>query len=1471
MSKRWLGCIVLVIVGWSSTALANLTSGTVDVGDVVVDATTPTKDGTATSDGSDLLDHFTLTGAGCPRFSITATLPQLITVATPMNFTVHFAPLARGTLTCTVSFRDAANANIGTDFTIQGKGVAQQISAPASVAFGSVRVANAAVLTASQVITIGNNGDAGHDLSITNLAISGSSDFTITAQPSLPATVAATGSITVTVQFNPSAAGLENASLDITSDDPITPNKSVPLSGTGTNAVIAVSDVAFGVVNLTATKILTTAVTNAAASNPGTLKIASATINDPSGVFTFDTDGFSCLGLQACTFGAAPGITAPQNIGIRCTPTATSTGVLTATVSFTSDSDSGGDNVASLSCTAGRADISVDQPTLAYGNVDVGATVVKTITVTNTDAAPNIDLVFTASKIGARAGEYTFGGCFSSCAVPAGTSKQFTVSFTPTARSATAGSANITINLASNDPDDANLPIPVTATSIAPVITAPASVAYGNVEVVTTSTKTLTITNSGDDDLVITSANFTLNDGSYAITSGVTGAQTVTAGNTAAWDITCTPATAAAHNGTFTIASNALGAASKAVPLTCTGTEGILVVIPTSINFGGVAQHTVSTINYKLHNSGNLVVNNITATLGGTGTAYTFATPPTSLQPGAANDVTLSVTFSPLTGADGGPATLTFAGTWGATNKPLRVPPVLAIDGDGLTTGFDVAPNTVDFGDLRFDTTVSKTFCIQNTSQAPVTIQSPLAITPGAGTSSGEFTANATVKRQATCGVGGVNQTLPQTLAATEVLEVTVVADPANRIGAMNATLTVTSNLAAPDTTRTVTLVGNSTTAALTLAPGSTVDFGAQDIQAGPVTQNITITNTGGAPLDLKSFARSDAGNLNPHFTFLLPPNTTLAPGMPLTIPVTYAPTVVSMPAESITLSNTIAGVLGGPANQMIVITGRGIDREIQLAAPPVFPDTFRNPGDAAPVGVVTVMNKGEAILHITTTMLTTADPTVWTLLDGGSVDIPGLGSRDFHVRFAPNTIGTAPPATLELTNDDSNEMMASEMLTGNGIGRNVAFGSRELDLGFTGIGVPVTLDDALVVTSMDPTNGFTITDIALDGDAVFAIEGSTQNITLPAAGTHSFAVTFTPEMEGEFHATAHLFLDTDLTSTADIPIRGNAVFVDAHGGGGCSTGGDASGGAIVLIAFAIIALRRRGASVLVLALAAIPAARADNNVVLSVFDPTPATTGTGFQLQSPEVGHNGDWVLSATGSYATKPLIESAFQNGKFLNDDRVVDRSTLLERRRRVRVPRSLRGRRANADLHAGWPARHRPDDDVHDEAGDRHRDRRPRAAREGAAPARRRLRDGRRAPADVADRNRWRVHRARQAVGAAAAARPAHTRYAVAADHVVGERRWRAALEGGVREPRARQRRGVGARAVGAGARSAVARRRGVRRASCRRARRPRWATRRRCRRSSGSPGVRYYARSSVHARARGRARLDERRSARRRCAA
>ena len=133
---------------------------------------------------------------------------------------------------------------------------------------------------------------------------------------------------------------------------------------------------------------------------------------------------------------------------------------------------------------------------------------------------------------------------------------------------------------------------------------------------------------------------------------------------------------------------------------------------------------------------------------------------------------------------------------------------------------------------------VTRTFCIVNPSETPVAIQGPIDIAPGVGTSTGEFAVTA-IRRQTACGTGGMAAQLPQTLATDEVLEVTVTADPANRTGMMQATLTVTSDLAV-NPSRSLSLAGNSTSGALTLDPANAlVEFGAVDVQGAAAARTI--------------------------------------------------------------------------------------------------------------------------------------------------------------------------------------------------------------------------------------------------------------------------------------------------------------------------------------------------------------------------------------------------------------------------------------------------------------------------------------------------------------------------------------------------------------------------------------------------------------------------------------------------------
>src|SRR6185369_7171975 len=62
-------------------------------------------------------------------------------------------------------------------------------------------------------------------------------------------------------------------------------------------------------------------------------------------------------------------------------------------------------------------------------------------------------------------------------------------------------------------------------------------------------------------------------------------------------------------------------------------------------------------------------------------------------------------------------------------------------------------------------------------------------------------------------------------------------------------------------------------------------------------------------------------------------------------------------------------------------------------------------------------------------------------------------------------------------------------------------------------------------------------------------------------------------------------------------------------------------------------------------------------NIELTVFNPTPTTSGSSFQVQNADVGKNGDLVIGTWLSYANNPLVLGTVQN-----DDPVVRHHTMI-----------------------------------------------------------------------------------------------------------------------------------------------------------------------------------------------------------------
>ncbi|GGD83830.1 hypothetical protein GCM10011514_54780 [Emticicia aquatilis] len=164
----------------------------------------------------------------------------------------------------------------------------------------------------SKTYTIKNSGLSNLTLSGSPLAVLGGADagqFSITTQPTSP--IAAAGSVTFTVQFDPSSAGVKNATITLTNNDATNSPYIINIKGTGNANPVA---------TITPTP------------NP-VCQNSTLNLSAPAGATTYLWSGNGIVLANANTTTAVPTTTGPQTYGLTAT---SSTGcTATATVSVT--------------------------------------------------------------------------------------------------------------------------------------------------------------------------------------------------------------------------------------------------------------------------------------------------------------------------------------------------------------------------------------------------------------------------------------------------------------------------------------------------------------------------------------------------------------------------------------------------------------------------------------------------------------------------------------------------------------------------------------------------------------------------------------------------------------------------------------------------------------------------------------------------------------------------------------------------------------------------------------------------------------------------------------------------------------------------------------------------------------------------------------------------------------------------------
>ena len=524
-----------------------------------------------------------------PQFSLPgATFPMSMATGQSSNWTVAVTPTSAGTITGTLTVLGSdgsSSATLNLSATAVTPGAQISLSSSA-VQFGTVSIGS----TGNANLAISNTG--GTDLSISVISITGP-EFGLTGI-STPKTISAGQSVPVALTFKPTAAGALSGSLTITSNDPTNPTMTVSLNGTGSTAAVGQlqdvpSSLSFGSVSVgsSGTKQITLSNTGNAAVQITSIAAAGT--------------GFSVNGLTV-PYTLNPSATATLNVIFA----PTTGGSVSGNITVISDAN-GSPLKIPVSGTGLQAGLSVTPSSFAYGSVVDGQTKSQTFTITNTGGSS-----LTISQLAISGAGYSLSGLTTPANLAAGANTTFSAVFAPRTAGSLAGTVTVSSN-AANSPATISL----SGTGVASTVTLsanPTGLSFGNVVAGSSSTKTVTLTNSGNSSLTISNVTVAAKD---VTETGITLPLTLAAGKTQTMSVKFSPTAAETVSGNITV-TNSQGS-STVVSVSGTGTQAGINLTPSSASFGNVVVGAANSQTIQVSNPGNATLTITQASVTGSG------------------------------------------------------------------------------------------------------------------------------------------------------------------------------------------------------------------------------------------------------------------------------------------------------------------------------------------------------------------------------------------------------------------------------------------------------------------------------------------------------------------------------------------------------------------------------------------------------------------------------------------------------------------------------------------------------------------------------------------------------------------------------------------------------------------------------------------------------------------------------------
>src|SRR5947209_1180290 len=404
-----------------------------------------------------------------------------------------------------------------------------------------------------------------------------------------------------------------------------------------------------------------------------------------------------------------------------------------------------------------------------------------------------------------------------------------------------------------------------------------------------------------------------------------------------------------------------------------------------------------------LTNSGGAPLILPSITISGPHAADSALAPYTTLSPSASSvapgaSCTISVSFTPA-------ATGARAATVNITDDAADSPQSVSLTGTGVTPPTaTLSATSSPFGNQRVGTTSpAQTVTLTNSGGAPLNLTSITII--GAQAADFAFAAGNTCPT----GAGSVAPGASCTISVSFTPAAT---------GARAATVNITDDAA--DSPQSVSLTGTGVTPPTATLSATSNAFGKQSADTTSAAQNVTLTNSGGAPLNLTSITIIGAQAAD--FAFAAG-NTcptgagSVAPGASCTISASFTPAATGVRAATVNITDDAAG-----SPQSVSLTGTGVTPPTATLSATSKAFGKQRVGTTSPAQNVTLTNNGGAPLNLISITITGAQAADFAFAAGntcpsGAGSVAPGASCTISVSFTPAATGVRA-ATVNITDD---------------------------------------------------------------------------------------------------------------------------------------------------------------------------------------------------------------------------------------------------------------------------------------------------------------------------------------------------------------------------------------------------------------------------------------------------------------------